>query len=1511
MRLAAALVFALSLLSAASAAPVTAQRAADFQHIWGTAGHGSGTQGTGSLAADIAYTGIKQWRDGTAACNTSPKNIINGAVDGIIGLPWFTSGSTADIPTIIGQLKAMVSSGCKMVAFEGFNEPIFNPITYQGQTSSNSGCGGGCIFDPVAAWMRDYYAAIKADPALRSFPVYQCTLCGAEWNNVGLQFLTIPNGAGTIFPAGTIFADVENEHVYPIFDGSAQTIQNGTDYINYHLGIDYVSTWHGFTGYSSQQANANPKVITEFGFQVCAPAPNGNCVDAATSGKNVVTGLLNAFAEGYQLAAVYTFYPWSGDTGWNIFSSAGNPMPAATYMHNLSGPIADVASNARSFTPGNLDYTISGLPAGGTSLLLQKSNGQFELVIWNNVQNWNKVSGAPITVAASNVTVTFAAPQQKISVYDTTNSGTSPISTSSAATSMTVNLTDHAMVVEVSPYLGRIPYPAPYVCNRNFYVATTGSDVGGCGTSQANACASIQGANNNIALQAGDCVNVAPGVYNTLNSIVLTKFGSSNQASGYVVYKGAPNNTSKILFQAGGSLFRGVDLTGNKYVILDGFEWDGNNGTVPGEMLADNDLTATQHHIWIMNNVIHDSRAGGVILTHGDYFYVMGNVIHDTMWGTTYGKSGIHLFEGRQIPGFTPTLPWDTQYYHTQVVGNVTYANGCLRETQAQNCGGGGPGSLPDTPYHTDGNGIDFDDYQNRYTLTPPATPFPPYPYHALVAGNVSYGNGGRGISVDPSSNNIEVYNNTTYGNGLDTQNGAECEATLSGSGNVYANNILMGTSANEHGCALRWNSAYGMSETGNSVVNNLTWNGTAGSQGLVVTGTTNDAANLAYIQAAAQKNKLGADPLLSSVATQDFHPLAGSPVIGAGTALPVGVLPGPVPTNDGLAWTSPQNIGALNATGSGSTASTVPGPVSIVTGGPAAAPFVADAGFNGGTAYGPCACGTIDTSLLINIPPQGALNYQRYGQPQFHYIVSSLAVGKTYMLRLYFTEDYDASAGQRKEDILINGNTVLANLDIYAEAGAQHKAIQKTFFAPPDGSGNMTIQFNAHTQYFDQNAKVDAIQVLNAVPGPVSIVAGGPAVAPFAADDGYNGGTVYGPGGWTTDMTGLTSPPPAAIFQYQRYGTYFAYVAYNLTPGKVYTVNLYFSEDNAPDGVIGARKENVTINGTAALAGFDIYAAAGALNKAVLRTFQVAADAYGAIMIEFAGAGGTNDTNAKVDAIQVLDTGGSPPVAQDQAVSTAFQTAVQINLANGATNTPTSAALVGSPSGGTVSLSGMTATFTPNTGFSGNGSFKFTLSNSNGVSNQATATIAVGTLPPAAQNQSAGTLCNQPVNIDLAAGSTGGPTSAAVVGGVVNGSVTISGMTATYTPTSGFSGIGSFNFTLTGSSGTSNQATASIAVGVCPQPPAAANQNAVTQFQTPVNIALNNFATNVPTTAAIASGPSHGTVTLSAFTATYTPATGFVGSDSFQFTLSNATGVSNTATAAIVVNPNPSATCP
>jgi len=49
---------------------------------------------------------------------------------------------------------------------------------------------------PVANFQADLYAAVKGNPRLMNYPVFHVSEGGAEYDNVGLQYLTIPSGAG-------------------------------------------------------------------------------------------------------------------------------------------------------------------------------------------------------------------------------------------------------------------------------------------------------------------------------------------------------------------------------------------------------------------------------------------------------------------------------------------------------------------------------------------------------------------------------------------------------------------------------------------------------------------------------------------------------------------------------------------------------------------------------------------------------------------------------------------------------------------------------------------------------------------------------------------------------------------------------------------------------------------------------------------------------------------------------------------------------------------------------------------------------------------------------------------------------------------------------------------------------------------------------------------------------------------------------------------------------------------
>src|SRR5260370_96266 len=147
--------------------------------------------------------------------------------------------------------------------------------------------------------------------------------------------------------------------------------------------------------------------------------------------------------------------------------------------------------------------------------------------------------------------------------------------------------------------------------------------------------------------------------------------------------------------------------------------------------------------------------------------------------------------------------------------------------------------------------------------------------------------------------------------------------------------------------------------------------------------------------------------------------------------------------------------------------------------------------------------------------------------------------------------------------------------------------------------------------------------------PGGVQINSGGPAVAPFAADEDFAGGATSGPS-HAIDTSGVTSPAPQAVYQSNRYGN-FSYVVPGLTAGANYTVRLHFAEEYWTTA--GSRTFNVTINGKQVLTNFDILATAGAEYKAVVEQFTAAADSTGKMTIQFI----TVKDNAQVNGIEIL----------------------------------------------------------------------------------------------------------------------------------------------------------------------------------------------------------------------------------------------------------------------------------
>ena len=274
-------------------------------------------------------------------------------------------------------------------------------------------------------------------------------------------------------------------------------------------------------------------------------------------------------------------------------------------------------------------------------------------------------------------------------------------------------------------------------------------------------------------------------------------------------------------------------------------------------------------------------------------------------------------------------------------------------------------------------------------------------------------------------------------------------------------------------------------------------------------------------------------------------------------------------------------------------------------------------------------------------------------------------------------------------------------------------------------------------------------------------------------------------------------------------------------------------------------------------------------------------------------------------------------PVADAQSVITDENTPVLITLSGSDANgDPLTYSIDTGPSNGTLStISGNKVTYTPSTDYTGADSFTFTVNDGTVDSPSATVSITVNpavviNTPPVADTQSVITDENVAKLITLSGSDANGdPLTYSIVSGPSNGTLSVvSGDEVTYTPSTDYSGVDSFTFTVNDGTVDSVPATVSITVNnvVTNIAPVADAQSVVTDENIAKLITLSGSDANGdPLTYSIVSGPSNGTLSVvSGDEVTYTPSTDYTGADSFTFTVNDGMVDSAAATVSITVNP-------
>jgi len=427
----------LAAASTALAAEETAKPAHAFVDSIGVNTHyGNAANGAGNayfnplLDTKLAELGIRHLRDHTwsdaGLARIDALYTTHGIRTNLI------LGETTSSPA---QLVTLLTQHPAYEAIEGLNEPDFgDPRTYTnaaGQTFTDDRPNNNYI--ATRTFQNDLYAAFKADPQTSHIPVLSPAMGRS-------------NRSHHLIPIGF---DVAAMHNYPWAAGTTTHLPAA--------GVD--------TALADMAAlrGTKPLWATETGYFNRSSTDN-RLVPESVSAKYIPRLFGEYFNRGIPRTYLYELADQGPSTtareeNFGLLRFDLSEKPAFTAMKNLIDLLEEPAGaggGGGDSNPAALDYTLTGAAADLAKVhhtLLQKADGRFYLMLWQEVASYNRpnvVVNNPV-----NLTLQLNDPFAAARIY-LTNQSLTPTGTFVNPTSINLNVPDEMLVVELTP----IPEPA-------------------------------------------------------------------------------------------------------------------------------------------------------------------------------------------------------------------------------------------------------------------------------------------------------------------------------------------------------------------------------------------------------------------------------------------------------------------------------------------------------------------------------------------------------------------------------------------------------------------------------------------------------------------------------------------------------------------------------------------------------------------------------------------------------------------------------------------------------------------------------------------------------------------------------------------------------------------------------------------------------------------------------------------------------------------------------------------
>jgi hypothetical protein len=306
-------------------------------------------------------------------------------------------------------------------AVEGPNEWDLQPeLNYKGKSFP----------DGTRQFQTELYSAIKEDPATAHLPVLSPSI-GNPLN---------------ISKQGRVACDINNVHHYP-YNGEEPTKKFEEIWIRPAM----------------MMCNNQSIIITESGYNANVDTEHG--VSEQTTNVDTEHGVSEQTAAKYLLRSFLEYFNWGIKRFYSyelidtnpakgrhgLLHSDGSPKPSFIALKNLTSLLQDSqARTSNSFPLKSLDYNLQGNKNNIHHTLMQKNNGTFYLILWQEVPSFEHKTKTDIIVSERPLNLILNTPISQVTTYQPVSSD-SPINQYKNPKQLDLKVPDHPLIVELIP----------------------------------------------------------------------------------------------------------------------------------------------------------------------------------------------------------------------------------------------------------------------------------------------------------------------------------------------------------------------------------------------------------------------------------------------------------------------------------------------------------------------------------------------------------------------------------------------------------------------------------------------------------------------------------------------------------------------------------------------------------------------------------------------------------------------------------------------------------------------------------------------------------------------------------------------------------------------------------------------------------------------------------------------------------------------------------------------------